>query len=143
MSVYVNGAVRQILITTMITLGVKNFQTIYTVHYRSELWDHLFFDDCSNYLNLNSVCDEICTLNNVRAIKIKAIKIQVMVAATRKIWRINRITEVNVTGGPKCAIFLENFLINLHNLIYVISIALRRKSKAYFWAFVTWLHSNG
>ena len=40
------------------------------LHYRSELWDHLFFDDCLNYLNFNSVSDEICTLNNVKAIKI-------------------------------------------------------------------------
>ena len=38
--------------------------------YRSELWDHLFFDDCLNYLNFNSVTDEICTLNNVKAINI-------------------------------------------------------------------------
>ena len=40
------------------------------VHYRSELWDHLFFGDCLNYLNFNSVSDEICTLNNVKAINI-------------------------------------------------------------------------
>ena len=40
------------------------------VHYRSELWDHLFFDDCLNYLNFNSVSDKICTLKNVTAIKI-------------------------------------------------------------------------
>ena len=25
------------------------------LHYRSELWDHLFFGDCLNYLNFNSV----------------------------------------------------------------------------------------
>ena len=40
------------------------------IHYRSELWDHLFFDDCLNYLNFNYVSDEICTLNNVKAIKV-------------------------------------------------------------------------
>ena len=40
------------------------------VHYRSELWDHLFFDDCLNYLNFNSVSEKSCTLNNVKAIKI-------------------------------------------------------------------------
>ena len=43
---------------------------VLNIHYRSELWDHLFFDDCLNYLNFNSVSDEICTLNNVKAIKI-------------------------------------------------------------------------
>ena len=40
------------------------------IHYRSELWDHLFFDDCLNYLNFNPVSDEICTLNIVKASKI-------------------------------------------------------------------------
>ena len=40
------------------------------VHYPSEVWDHLVFDDCLNYLNFNSVSDEICTLNNMKAIKI-------------------------------------------------------------------------
>ena len=30
----------------------------------------MFFDDCLNYLNFNSVSDEICTLNNAKAIKI-------------------------------------------------------------------------
>ena len=40
------------------------------LHYRSELWDHLFFDDCLNYLNFNSVSDEICTLNNAKDVKI-------------------------------------------------------------------------
>ena len=35
--------------------------------------DHLFFDDCLNYLNFNSVSDEICILNNVKAIKIMKI----------------------------------------------------------------------
>ena len=42
----------------------------YKLHYWSELWDHLFFDDCLNYLNFNSVSDEICILNNAKAIKI-------------------------------------------------------------------------
>ena len=40
------------------------------IHYRSELWDHLFVDDYLNYFNFNSVSDEILTLNNVKAIKI-------------------------------------------------------------------------
>ena len=43
---------------------------INNIHYRSELWDHLFFDDCLNYLNFNFVSDEICTLKNAKAIKI-------------------------------------------------------------------------
>ena len=30
----------------------------------------VFFYDCLNYLNFNSVSDEICTINNVKAIKI-------------------------------------------------------------------------
>ena len=40
------------------------------IQYRSELWDQLFFDNFLNYLHFNSVSDEICTLNNVKAIKI-------------------------------------------------------------------------
>ena len=35
-----------------------------------KLENHLFFDDCLKYLNFNSVNDEICTLNNVKAIKL-------------------------------------------------------------------------
>ena len=48
---------------------VSNLDTLW-LHYRSELWDHPFYDECLNYLNFNSVIDEICTLNNVRAIKV-------------------------------------------------------------------------
>ena len=44
-------------------------QYIY-IHYRSELWNHLFFEDYSNYLNLNSVSNGISILNNMEAIKI-------------------------------------------------------------------------
>ena len=55
-------------------------------HYRSELWDHLFFDDCLNYLNFNSVSDEICTLNNVKAIKI-IFKISLEWSRFVKFWR--------------------------------------------------------
>ena len=40
------------------------------VHYRSKLWDHLFFDDYINYLNFNSVNDKICSFNELNAIKI-------------------------------------------------------------------------
>ena len=43
---------------------------VFFVHYQSELWDHLFFNDCLNYLNFNSVSKENCSLNNVKAIKI-------------------------------------------------------------------------
>ena len=39
------------------------FLIFFAIHYRSELWDHLFFDDCLNYLNFNFVSDEISTLN--------------------------------------------------------------------------------
>ena len=38
---------------------------------KSKLWDHLFFDDCLNYLNFNSVSDKICSLDNLNAIKIR------------------------------------------------------------------------
>ena len=41
---------------------------IYTLPVR--IRHHLFFDDCFDCLNLNSVSDEICTLNNVEAIKL-------------------------------------------------------------------------
>ena len=41
----------------------------WNIHYWSKLWDHLFFDDCLNYFNFNSVSDEICIFNNVKAIK--------------------------------------------------------------------------
>ena len=40
------------------------------LHYRSKLSDHLFFDDCLNYLNFNSVSDKICSLDELNAIKI-------------------------------------------------------------------------
>ena len=33
------------------------------IQYRSELWDHLFFDNCLNYPNLNYVSEKICSLN--------------------------------------------------------------------------------
>ena len=55
-------------------MGLSTFEglkiTYFLVQYRSELWDHLFFDDCLNYLNFNSVSDEICTLNNMKATKL-------------------------------------------------------------------------
>ena len=41
----------------------------FVLHYRSKLWDHVFFDDYLNYLNFNSVSDEICSLNELNAIK--------------------------------------------------------------------------
>ena len=37
--------------------------TEYQICYRSELWDHLFFDNCLNYLNLNYASEKICSLN--------------------------------------------------------------------------------
>ena len=33
----------------------------YIIDYREKLWDYLFFDNCLNYLNYNSVSDEICS----------------------------------------------------------------------------------
>ena len=33
------------------------------VQYRSELWDHLFFDKCLNYPNLNYVSEQLCSFN--------------------------------------------------------------------------------
>ena len=41
----------------MVPILVDNIQ------YRSELWDHLFFDNCLNYPNLNDVIEQICSLN--------------------------------------------------------------------------------
>ena len=64
------------------TLSMKNID----LHYRSELWDHLFFDDCLNYLNFNSVSDKICTLSNVKAIKI-IIKISLEWSRFVQFWR--------------------------------------------------------
>ena len=57
-----------------------------SLHYRLELWDHLFFDDCLNYLNFNSASDEICTLSNVKAIKI-IFKISLKWSRFIKFWR--------------------------------------------------------
>ena len=37
----------------MYTARKDLFGIITDVHYRSELWDHLFFDNCLNYPNLN------------------------------------------------------------------------------------------
>ena len=45
-----------------------------------------FSDDCLNYLNLNSVGDEICTLNNVKPIKI-IFKISLKWSGFVKFWR--------------------------------------------------------
>ena len=42
----------------------------YDLHYRSELRDHLFFNYCLNYLNINSMSDKILPLNKLNAIKI-------------------------------------------------------------------------
>ena len=36
------------------------------VQYRSELWDHLFFDNCLNYYNLNYVSEKMCSLNQIQ-----------------------------------------------------------------------------
>ena len=33
------------------------------LQYRSELWDHLFFDNCLNYPNLNYVSEKFFSLN--------------------------------------------------------------------------------
>ena len=52
------------------TLNFENLYKLTNIHYRSELWYHLFFDDCLNYLNFNSVSDEICTLKVVRSRKL-------------------------------------------------------------------------
>ena len=39
-------------------------QLIFTeIHYRSEFWGHLFFDDCLNYYNLNYASEKIYPLN--------------------------------------------------------------------------------
>ena len=46
------------------------YNLFFKLHYRSELWDQLFFDDCLNYLNFNSMSNGICTINNVKAVKI-------------------------------------------------------------------------
>ena len=40
------------------------------IHYRSKLRDHVFFDDYLNYLNFNSVSDEICSHYELNTIKI-------------------------------------------------------------------------
>ena len=56
-------------IEEILKLSKSTIERNIIVHYRSELWDHRFFDDCLKYLNFNSVNDEICTLNNVKAIK--------------------------------------------------------------------------
>ena len=40
------------------------------IHYRSKLRDHVFFDDYLNYINFNSVSDEICSHYELNAIKI-------------------------------------------------------------------------
>ena len=45
--------------------------TIYLfIHYWSELWDHLFFDNCLNYLNLNYASEKIFLLIKFKANKI-------------------------------------------------------------------------
>ena len=46
------------------------YGSVLYVYYRSELWGHLFFDDCLNFLNFNSVSDKICSLNELNSIKI-------------------------------------------------------------------------
>ena len=52
------------------TVENRKFKFLTIIHYRSKLWDHLFFDDCLNYLDFNSVSDKICSLNELDAIKI-------------------------------------------------------------------------
>ena len=45
-------------------------KTYLYVHYRAEFWDHLFFNNCFNYLNFDSVSDKVFSLVKLNAIKI-------------------------------------------------------------------------
>ena len=40
-----------------------NFNYSKYIQYRSELWDHLLFDNCLNYPNLNYVSEKMCSFN--------------------------------------------------------------------------------